>query len=85
MGRQAGLSVLVAALIMIGAIAFAVNLVGSDGSSPSAPSLKAGTVPFLAHGGSVDPKKIPDFVATLGRSGKLVGYVPVRTSSPPLT
>jgi hypothetical protein len=75
-GRLAGLSVLVGTLVTIGTVAFAVNLFGSDGSSPRAPSLTAGTVPLRAQGGAVNPKKVPDFVATLERSGKLVGYVP---------
>ena len=76
MGRLAGLSVLVAALVTIGAIALAVNLFGPGGSSPSTPSLTAGTMPLRAQGGAVNIKKVPDFVATLGRSGKLVGYIP---------
>jgi hypothetical protein len=37
--------------------------------------LTAGTVP-PSQNGSIDLKKIPDFIATVGRTGKLVGYVP---------
>jgi hypothetical protein len=76
MGRLAVLSVFAAALVTFGAIAFAANLFGSGGTPPSTPSLTAGTVPFPVQGGSVNPKRIPDFIETVGRTGKVVGYVP---------
>jgi hypothetical protein len=74
-GRLAVLSAVVAVVVVAGAVALATNLFGSGKTSISGSSLTAGTVP-PSQNGSVDPKKIPDFIATVGRTGKLVGYVP---------
>jgi hypothetical protein len=42
---------------------------------PSAAATK-GTVPSSTTHGTFDTKKVPDFIATLGRNGQVVGYVP---------
>jgi len=76
MSRLAIVSTFVAALAIIGAAAFVADDLGTGGASPRTSSLTAGTVPFPVQGGSLNPKKIPDFVETLGRTGKVVGYVP---------
>ena len=74
MGRFVALSVFVAVLVVGGSVALAANLLGSPASIGKL-SLTAGTIPS-SQNGSVKLKKIPDFIAAVGRTGKLVGYIP---------
>jgi hypothetical protein len=74
-GRFAVLPAVVAVVVVTGAVTLATNLFGSAKAPSGRPSLTAGTVP-PSQNGSVDLKKVPDFIATVGRTGKLVGYVP---------
>jgi hypothetical protein len=74
-GRFAVLSGVVAVVVVAGAVTLVTNLFGSATAPSGRPSLTAGTIP-PSQDGSVDLKKVPDFIATVGRTGKLVGYVP---------
>lgn len=64
----------VAIAVAVGVILVATNALG-PGGSPSLAAPTFGTIPS-AKGGHLDVKAIPDYVATLGRNGQVVGYVP---------
>ena len=63
------------------ALAFAATVVialsgpGPGHLSGSMVGLTKGTIPS-STGGTIDTKKIPDFISAVGRDGKIVGYIP---------
>jgi hypothetical protein len=67
-------TVTVLAVVTVGVIVLTGLSPGRSGE-PSAAATK-GTVPSSTTHGTFDTKKIPDFIATLDRNGKLVGYIP---------
>lgn len=63
-------------LVLVAAGIVALTGLGPGGrGEPSAAATK-GTIPSSTTNGTFDAKRVPDFIATMGRNGQLVGYVP---------
>jgi hypothetical protein len=63
------------ALALVAAIVIVLNNPGPSHLSGTAVGLTKGTIPPSTDG-TIDTKKVPDFISALGRDGEIVGYIP---------